>query len=198
MAVTAPNVSQKASSSKGTRGRSCAGTCWKRPVRSFLTGPGPSGFAFTLYVMKFSWLYEDSSRRLRRAPRRRLVPKLAVREGAPAGSQPHHPGNCSACSPPDCDFRPPPSDSERSVRSFAQSPSIRMSATRSCGPVDDPMSTADLSVPILEGELSPSCRPYTRRRGGPLRWFGRFTSRCSRRTKSTSAKHAGISCHRAG
>jgi hypothetical protein len=36
MAVTAPNVSRRASSRKGIRGTSCARTCSRRPLRSFL------------------------------------------------------------------------------------------------------------------------------------------------------------------
>ena len=43
-----PNASRKASSPKGTPGTSCARTCWRRPLRSFLTGRAPNEFGFTL------------------------------------------------------------------------------------------------------------------------------------------------------
>src|SRR6478672_5664718 len=79
---------------EGQRGTTCARTWWRRPLRSFLTGPGLGELGFTLSATKSSWWHEDSSRRLRCAARRRLVPKIAVREGAP-GRQPHHSGNLS-------------------------------------------------------------------------------------------------------
>lgn len=106
-AVTAPNASPKASSPKRTHGTSCARTCWRRPRHTSSIDPGLSGFASTLSATKSSRWHEDSSRRFRQPPRRPLVPKVGVREGAP-GRQPHHLGDRNAYAPPDRNSRSSP------------------------------------------------------------------------------------------
>src|ERR1035438_2208219 len=59
----APNALPKTPSPKAAHGRSCVRTCWKRRLRSSLTGHGPNGFAYTLGATRSCLSHEDPSRR---------------------------------------------------------------------------------------------------------------------------------------
>jgi hypothetical protein len=157
MAVTAPNVSRKASSRRGIRGTSCARTSSRRPLRSFLIGPALNEFASTLSATKSCWWHEDPSRRFRRTPRCPVVPKMAVREGSPS-RQSYHPGNVQADSPPARDTGPPsaPTGNVEFHPSRCRSAQGCPARRDPRGLVDDQGSSADISLHIPKaGQTEP-------------------------------------------
>jgi hypothetical protein len=163
MAVTAPNASPKASSTKGTHGTSCARTCWRRARHSSSIARGLSVFASIWFATKSSRWHEDSSRRFRRPPRRPLVPKMGIRKGAPS-RQPHHPGDQGSYAPPDRNSRSSPAQ----TRNIQFNPPRRRSAQGCSARRDNRGLVADLSFLISVSGVSRERSPGSKTSGGML------------------------------